>query len=392
MAVAQAPELEITSIHSQPSWVVRSGQVELAVTQLGAHMAPVTFDRASARPIQPYYISPWQDEGTAMPAPVLAPLRGDFFCLPFGGNGTLYHGESHPPHGETSGSAWTMRDLQQSGAVTTLSLTLEPRVRPGRVTRQFSIAEGQNALYLTTTIEGFAGPAPLGHHAILAMPGRERAVLLSTSPHRLAMVCPHTFSPPESGEYQALQPGAIFDDLAQVPTIFKEPAVTDCASYPARRGYADLVGLFDDPARREPSWIAAVNTAEDWLWFSLKDPAVLPGRMLWMEHHGRHGAPWSGRNCCLGLEEICAYFDKGVAESSAENLLSRQGIPTCHTLAADRPFAVRNIQGAARLPAGFGAVRTVEFGANTATFSSTTGQQVTIPLRASFLFDGQIAK
>ena len=71
---------------SQPCWLIENGTVRLAITQLGAHMAPVTFCLDSNRPIQPYYISPWQDEKPLIEEPVLVPLRGDFFCLPFGSN------------------------------------------------------------------------------------------------------------------------------------------------------------------------------------------------------------------------------------------------------------------------------------------------------------------
>jgi len=64
-------------------------------------MAPVTFFRNTSHPIQPYHISPWQDEAPIeMPAPVLKTLRGDCFCLPFGGNSEAVAGEKHPPHGE----------------------------------------------------------------------------------------------------------------------------------------------------------------------------------------------------------------------------------------------------------------------------------------------------
>src|SRR5437763_1408689 len=72
--------------HSQPSLILSTPQVELAVTKLGGQLSPVTFYRDSSKPVQPYYISPWQDEpAKAMPVPVLVPLRGDFFCMPFGG-------------------------------------------------------------------------------------------------------------------------------------------------------------------------------------------------------------------------------------------------------------------------------------------------------------------
>ena len=83
-------QLRVKTIVSQPSWVIRTSDVELAVTQLGGHMAPVTFHRRSAAPVQPYYISPWQGERLKIDEPVLVPLRGDFFCLPFGNNQDAY--------------------------------------------------------------------------------------------------------------------------------------------------------------------------------------------------------------------------------------------------------------------------------------------------------------
>ena len=73
-------DARLATVASQLSWVIGNDEVELAVTQLGGHMAPVTFCRASGMPIQPYYINPWHDEKPdELPAPVLKPLRGDFF-------------------------------------------------------------------------------------------------------------------------------------------------------------------------------------------------------------------------------------------------------------------------------------------------------------------------
>jgi hypothetical protein len=46
----------------------------------------------------------WENPG--IPA-ILQVLRGDFFCLPFGGNTRSFRGENHPPHGETANARWT---------------------------------------------------------------------------------------------------------------------------------------------------------------------------------------------------------------------------------------------------------------------------------------------
>ena len=80
---------------------------------------------------------------------------------------------------------------------------------------------------------------------------------------------------------------------------------------------------------------------EGFLWFSLKDPAVLPMTMLWMENHGRHFPPWNGRNCCLGLEDLCGYFAGGYAPSvrakaaEVEALLVGQPLEVGHQSPAD---------------------------------------------------------
>lgn len=96
-----AERIETVVAHSQPSFQLANDQVRLSVTETGGHMAPVKFYADSKTPIEPYYISPWQDEPkTEMPAPVLNSLRGDFFCMPFGGNADPVNGEKHPPHGE----------------------------------------------------------------------------------------------------------------------------------------------------------------------------------------------------------------------------------------------------------------------------------------------------
>ena len=152
-----AEDANIGTIHAQPSYVISTNQVELAVTELGGHMAPVTFFRDSDTPVRPYYISPWQYEHRRpTPAPVLVPLRGDF--TPFGGNAEEVEGEKHPPHGEIAvrnGSTsvpGSWRDFS-----TTLTMSIDTHVRRGRVTKELSLIEGQNAIYSRHTIEGFAG-------------------------------------------------------------------------------------------------------------------------------------------------------------------------------------------------------------------------------------------
>lgn len=375
---------DMTILHSQPCWTLASDSVEVAVTRLGGHMAPVSFERTTPRLIRPYYVSPWQEEGhREFPAAVLAPLRGDFFCLPFGGNGEPESGRRHEPHGETATAPWTCEArTQEPDGTRRLMLSLETRVRPGRVTKEILLRPGQSAVYLRHRIEGFAGPTPLGHHATLRLPDVEGALAVSTSPFRLGMTNPGVFSDPAAREYQFLAVGETFDDLTRVPTLFRDPAVADCTRFPVRRGYADLLAVVADVERLggRPAWTAAVNSLEGWCWFSLRDPSVLPTTLFWIENRGRHGFPWNGRNCCLGLEDVCAAFADGIAASLRDNPLAARGVPTAIVLDADRPTDIRSIQGAVPVPTGFDRVSTIAFTATGLTLVSASGPTVDLPL------------
>ena len=391
MASAVAADAPSRSVHSQPSAILATKDVEVAVTTRGGHMAPVTFFRSSDRPVQPYSVSPWQDEAPLpMPAPVLVTLRGDFFCMPFGGNSAEVAGEKHPPHGEIVGEPWKVVGTKQAGDVSTLTMEIDTKVRKGRVIKELSLVDGQNAVYSRHTIEGFAGRAPLGHHATLAMPEKEGAVRIATSPIRFGMTCPGVFSDPKQREYQALLPGAKWTDLAKVPVAWKGAADADLTRLPGRYGYADLVQLVNESSEKTggPAWTTATFSADGYLWFALKDPAVLTTTVFWMENHGRHGHPWNGRNNCLGIEDATAFFADGLAASVSDNLLSKEGIATAVTLTADKPTTVNYIQGVVRIPEGFENVKTLEFAPGEVTFVSTTGKRVTAPVRHEFLATG----
>jgi hypothetical protein len=393
VAAIAADSAKLRTEHSQPSFVLGNKQVEVAVTQTGAHMAPVTFFRDSEKPIRPYYVSPWQDEKPSkMPAPVLVTLRGDFFCMPFGGNSEEVAGEKHPPHGEIVGSKWSIAGTKKSGDVTTLTLSIETKVRKGRVTKELSLVDGQNVVYSRDTIEGFAGRTPLGHHATLAMPDKEGLIRIATSAIRFGMTNPGLFSDPKQGEYQSLLPGAKWSDLTKVPVAWKDAPDADLTRLPARFGYADLVQIVNEPWEKTngPAWVAATNAEAGYVWFSLKDPEVLRTTVFWIENHGRHGHPWNGRNNCLGLEDVTAHFADGLAASTKENALTKEGVETVVELSADKPTTVNYIQGVVKIPEGFENVQSVEFAPGEVTFVSTTGKRVTAAVRHEFLKTGKL--
>jgi hypothetical protein len=374
--------------NGQPCWIVQSDQIELSITELGGHMAPVTFYRQESKPVQPYHISPWQEESHVYPVPVLVPLRGDFFCLPFGGNGGAYRSEKHPPHGETAGSKWTRVGTAKDGPVTTLTLELKPTTRAGVVTKKLQLLDGHNAVYSSHHITGFNGRTSIGHHATLAMPNTEGAFKISHSPIQFGMTNPTQFSDPSKGEYQQFAIGQRFEKLTTVPSRFKDASDIDASRLPQKAGYADLLAIFHKDLGNKPAWLAAVRSDEGWLWYSFKDPKVLTSTVFWLENHGRHHLPWFGRNNCVGLEDVTAFFADGLKASAEENVLSHEGIPTALDLNGD--FAVHYIQGVAKIPPGFNEVANVEFDEGSVTFVSTNGQRVKLKLAHDYLKTGQL--
>ncbi len=392
--VGLSPGGPVKEFSSQPCWVLQSDCVSLAVTQVGAHIAPVTFYRNDAAGVQPYYISPWQDEHlTHLPAPVLTSLRGDFFCFPFGGNDAAYGTEKHPPHGEVAGSRWEFSGIEKSGAVNTLKLSLKTKVRPGTVTKRISLIDGQNVIYTQEQLTGYTGPMSLGHHATLALPEKEGSVRVAASPFRLGMTCPVLFSDPVNREYQSFAINKRFKDLTQVPLMWKDAPEADATRFPARTGFTDLLAIFSEPAEKNgghPAWITATNAEAGYLWFSLKDQAILPATVFWISNKGRHGVPWNGRNRCLGLEDVCGYFAQGLNASASQNELNEQGIPTVLQLSPHVPTNVNYIQGVVKIPAGFDVVKSVEFDKEGVTFISTAGPRVSAKLKCSFLQSGKL--
>ena len=347
----------LEKVSGQPSWRLASRDVEAFVTEQGGQLGPVTFDRQGQK-IQPYSVAPWAEEplDPSQP-PIIQALRGDFFCLPFGGNGASFQGEQHPVHGETANAKWHFESLDTAHGRSTLRLSLATTVRPGRVAKEITLVEGHSAVYSKHTIMGMSGPMNPGHHAMLKFPAEPGSGLLSTSPFTYGQVFPGAFESAENYGYSSLKAGAEFNTLAAVPLATGGAA--DLSQYPARRGYEDLVMLvsaLDVPF----AWTAVSFPKQRYVWFALKNPRVLRETVFWISNGGRHYPPWSGRHTAIiGLEEVTAYFHYGLAESAQDNPISAQGIPTCHTLDPNQPFVVPYIMGVALVPEGFGRVRTI---------------------------------
>lgn len=379
----KAPAEKPQVVFSQKSWRLASDSVEAFLTCAGGHLGPVTFQTARG-PIQPYAIAPWHDEVLPVGSPdVLRPLRGDFFCAPFGGGRSAWRGEQHLIHGETAARPWQFVAHTQQEGRAELVAALKTTIRPGRVVKRLGLRAGETNIYVSHELHGLAGPMSFGHHAMLAFPNEACAGRISISPFRHGQVVPEAFESAAQGGYSALKIGARFSNLRRVPLA--NGGTTDLTRYPNREGYEDLV-MVSAKTGPGPAWTAVSFPRQGYLWFALKNPRLLASTVIWHSNGGRHYAPWSSRHRrVLGLEDVTSYFHLGLAASAAPNSLSRRGIPTVLTLRADRPLVIPYIMGVVAIPKKFGTVSTVQFTEGGATFLDTAGRRVTTAVDSAFL-------
>ncbi len=368
-------------IAGEPSWEIHSDCVSAALTRSGGQLGPVEFHFKN-RSVSPFHLAPWAGEKAAKSLPpILRALRGDFFCMPFGGNASPWKSEVHPVHGETANNDWIFLSSFQRNNWAVLETELNTGIRKAHVDKCIALRAGDTAIYSRHTISESKGPMNLGHHAMLnfeAGGGR-----ISTSPFVRGQVFPGPFENPSEGGYSSLKPGAFFKTLSKVPC--SDGTMADLSRYPAREGYEDLVMLNSNPGTPF-AWTAVTFESQGYLWFSLKDPKVLASTILWHSNGGRHYPPWNGRHRkVLGLEEVTSYFHSGLAESVKPNPVSKDGIPTVLELSPTQPLCVNVIMGVAEIPPGFNRVKAILRDNDGIKLLSSNGQSVFAKLDLGFL-------
>jgi len=244
-------------VHGEPSHHLATPELDLDLTARGGHVAPVVF-HLPGRDVSPYALAPWLPEEFPEQPALLSVLRGDFFCLPFGGQ------ENGPPHGDPANAPW------QLTGETERSLTLYQKAfdSGGAIQKTISVRPEQHALFVEHQISNLEGHFSYGTHPILDLSHLdEEQGRITTSPFRWASVFTDSFANLDNGDTQSLKIGALFDDLKSVPLA--NGGTTDLTRYPARPGNDDLVMMVNEAATQEQpfAWSAAV--LDGYLWFAL---------------------------------------------------------------------------------------------------------------------------
>ena len=365
----------MVTIHGEPSFRLTTPELDLHVTVRGGHLAPVVF-HLPGRDVSPYALAPWLPADFPDLPPLLSVLRGDFLCLPFGGQA------DGPPHGDPANSIWTL----QAACADSLHLVMKTSDTGATVEKILSTRAGQHAVFTEHRISGLDGDFNYGSHPVLDLSGLpEGAGRVTVSPFRWASVFPGPFANPAEGETQALAEGARFNDLREVPLA--AGGTTDLTRYPTRRGNEDLVMMVNEPATAVQPFAWSAVVLDGYLWFCLKNPADFPSTLFWISNGGRTAAPWNGRHLGrIGVEEVCSCFSNGV-DVSRQNQLAAESVPTTRRFRREETISLRLVQAVAEVDHRFGAVsKILPAGENHVLLVGESGAETTVPIDWSFLF------
>ncbi len=347
--------------------------IEATMTEEGAHLAPVTFTLGT-KPVNPYFVSPWQGEGLALGAGVLRPLRGNFFCLPFGGGGLSQDGRIFRAHGDVASEPWTFEYAECKDSGDRIVLSIKPKDVGGMALKTVEIDEANSSIFTEVAVEGVSGDYPVGYHPNLRMPFAGR-MYLSLSSHETLRVMPRSVLQYSGGEYYDLLPGVRAASLSRVPTL--AGSFSDCTTFPRVEGFVDLVSAWRSPSE-DIAWSFAAYPEEGFAWYSLKSSRKFGSTLLWMENRGRHQFPWNGRTAVLGVEDVTSYFADTVGTSQGPNDMNSLGYPTCHSFRPEETSRFPYLEGVVAIPRDFSRVAEAAPSRKGFTFTSTKGHTVEV--------------
>ena len=308
------------------------------------------FLKDGAWTVRPFYEAPWIGEAPLSDVPsLLDQLRSEFPCVPFGSpsypvervidswkqslslpavsDPTLDASDSLL-HGYVCVGSWDL--IRQTESAIEIAVDYPQSSAISRVSRVVSADLKRPAINFSLTVEARKKSRwPMGVHPNFALPSAAGAFRIEPGKFRFGVVHP---AGPEPGVSRG-EPGALFEDLAQVPMRDKGRARFDRLPFAyATEEIVQLCGidgsvkLFDDQAK----------VAYRLTW----DASILPSLLLWISNRGRSYPPWNSRNVCVGVEPLIGTFDLGHYAASARNPINEKGVDTARTLIPGEPTEV----------------------------------------------------
>lgn len=293
---------------------------DATVRAVGGMIAPVHFDLGEGFSISPLHVAPWASGLIDGLSPLMAGLRGEWPCLPFGPAripaNLPQDWRPHLPedgwdHGYCSNHAWSLVesnraelsiaiDLPDSGPVVRLERTIRPDADSPSVAVELIIYPRRDAII------------PFALHPTFVVP--KDGVELVGGSYSSAYSYPMQAEPGVS----RLQSNQCATSLKVLP--LEGGGTLDVTRLPLPFKTEELLQIADCKpplVLRYPGQYAEVLL--DW------ETDHLPDALVWISNGGRAHAPWSGTHYALGIEPTNSCFD-----------LTRVGTPP-----AEHPLAKR---------------------------------------------------
>ena len=393
----------IRTYYGQPSYTLGNNLVDVYISVQGGHLTAdfkasnaggsnanteggnSGYGKKAGRTISPFFVAPWWKEAPYQNEDeIIKVLRGDFFCLPFGGNDEQYNGRKYPVHGETANRDWDFVSKKTTDEENEIVLSMDLEIGKGSVEKSIKLYKGEPIIYSSHRVSGFTGKAPIGHHPILKFPETEGSGIIDISPPAAGFTTPVPIEDPALGGYSRIKPGEEIKDFDSVPCT--DGSMIDISRYPTSFGFEDIVIYINDPSR-DFVYSAVSFPSKGYLYFQLKNPKVLAETLLWMSNGGRHYAPWNSRvRAVLGLEEISGFYHYGIKASLSDNFLMNRGYKTYTEFTENKPTNVSLIMGVVPVGDDFKGVKDiVKKNSSTVTVIGKGGEQIDVPCRVDFL-------
>ncbi|OXI43836.1 hypothetical protein CFB84_20080 [Burkholderia aenigmatica] len=300
------------------------------------------------REVQPFYEPPWLVEEAERPTGLLAHMRSEFPCLPFGtpwlsdavveewrdavaanaNDGDSRIDESDDLlHGYGCIADWNL--VRKNSLEVELALEYPETSSIRRVSRAIRAVPDRPAIDFQFVVEARERTRrPLGLHPMLKLPSLAGAMTINPGVFRFGVVHP---GGPEPGVSRAM-PGAFFSELGKVPLSDGQAVAFDCL--PFEYDTEEIIQLCGTDGCVDIADESGVAYRLSW------DASVLPSLLLWISNRGRQQGPWNGRNLCLGIEPIASAFELGCRASLSDNPINQRGVSTAVLIEPGNPVVI----------------------------------------------------
>ena len=373
--MAQAPIPEKGAFEGQPAFILANDKLSLSIWERGGAMVHLVLkdDPEQLSPLwNPVRLA--RELGQTREA---AGSAGHFVCVDgFGQPSPEERAAGIPMHGEAHVVKWEVAKAAKTGAATEIAFRARLPIVQEIFSRTFRIVDGENVVYMDSTLENELGvdrPVAWAEHTTIGSPFLASGVALSSVSGTRAQNRPYqgTGNP---GAERRLASGK---DFTWPMALRIDGKPTDLTAPPEGAHFLDHATVLVDPALKY-GWVATVQTARHLILGYVFRRTDYP----WVQNWGNY--PASGK-FSRGLEFATQPYDEPRSEAIAKNGMF--GASTFRWLPAKSAIHSSFLMFYAHTPSDFGKVENVRF--ENGVISIEDGAKHKIVLRASLPLSSQ---